>query len=91
MQDLAKQEQFELEVLDSWNSKRLLNNIIFGGGTMLRLCYGLNRFSVDLGFWIVKEIDTGKLFEDIKKHLAHYYQVTDSAQKFYTLLFTFLA
>jgi predicted nucleotidyltransferase component of viral defense system len=52
MQDLIKQEQFEIEVLDRLKSGRFLDNLIFTGGTMLRLCYGLNRFSVDLDFWL---------------------------------------
>ena len=87
MQDLIKQEQFELEVLDKLNSKRLLNDLVFGGGTMLRLCYGLNRFSVDLDFWIIKDIDTDKLFNDLRDYLSGFYELTDSANKFYTLLF----
>ncbi|MCX7991875.1 MAG: nucleotidyl transferase AbiEii/AbiGii toxin family protein, partial [Proteobacteria bacterium] len=48
MQDLVKQEHFEIEVLDRLKSGKLLDSLIFTGGTMLRLCYGLNRFSVDL-------------------------------------------
>jgi len=32
------QERFELEVLDRLNSGKFLTQIIFGGGTMLRLC-----------------------------------------------------
>ncbi|MBI4243194.1 MAG: nucleotidyl transferase AbiEii/AbiGii toxin family protein, partial [Planctomycetes bacterium] len=51
MQDLIRQERFELEVLDRLNSKKILTNLVFGGGSMLRLCFGLNRFSVDLDFW----------------------------------------
>ncbi len=70
MQDLEKQEQFELEVLDRLNSEKLLGNLVFGGGTMLRLCFGLNRFSVDLDFWVVKGIEFDKLFEDLKKCLS---------------------
>lgn len=87
MQDLIKQEKFELEVLDKLNSKRLLNDLVFGGGTMLRLCFGLNRFSVDLDFWIIKDIDTDKLFNDLRDYLSGFYELTDSANKFYTLLF----
>ncbi len=87
MQDLIKQEQFELEVLDRLNSKRLLNDLVFGGGTMLRLCYGLNRFSVDLDFWVIKDIDTDKLFNNLKDSLSEFYELTDSANKFFTLLF----
>jgi len=86
MRDLVKQEQFELEVLDKLNSRKFLNYFVFGGGTMLRLCFGLNRFSVDLDFWIIRDIDTDKLFEDFKKYLSQFYTVKDSANKFYTLL-----
>lgn len=87
MQDLIKQEQFELEVLDNLNSKKLLNSLVFGGGTMLRLCFGLNRFSVDLDFWIVKEIDNNILFKDLKNYLGIFYYLKDSANKYNTLLY----
>jgi predicted nucleotidyltransferase component of viral defense system len=87
MQDLIKQEQFELEVLEKLNSKRLLGQMVFGGGTMLRLCFGLNRFSVDLDFWLVKKINIDKLFREIKDYLASLYKITDSANKLNTLLF----
>jgi hypothetical protein len=40
MQDLIKQEQFEMEVLDRLKSGRFLDRMVFGGGTMLRLCFG---------------------------------------------------
>ncbi len=87
MQDLIKQEQFELELLDRLNSKRLLNDLVFGGGTALRLCFGLNRFSVDLDFWIIKDIDTNRLFKELREHLSSFYELKDSNNKFYTLLF----
>jgi predicted nucleotidyltransferase component of viral defense system len=87
MQNLIKQEQFELEVLERLNSKKFLNNLVFGGGTMLRLCYDLNRFSVDLDFWIIKKVNINKLFKDIENHLNQYYTLSDSENKFYTLLY----
>lgn len=87
MQDLIKQEQFEIEVLDSLNSKKLLDSLVFGGGTMLRLCYGLNRFSVDLVFLVIKKIKFDKLFVSIKECVAGEYSIEDCANKFYTLLF----
>ena len=82
-----KQEQFELEVLDKMNSAKMLKGLIFGGGTMLRLCYGLNRFSVDLDFWAAGKIDSGAFFKDMKDLLASAYSITDAADKFNTLLF----
>lgn len=87
MQDLIKQEEFELEVLDRLNTKRLLNNLIFCGGTMLRLCFGLNRFSVDLDFWLIKGMDYKRLFKDFKTYLEQFYTIRDCINKFHTLLF----
>jgi predicted nucleotidyltransferase component of viral defense system len=86
MQDLIKQEQFELEVLDKLNSKKLLDKFAFGGGTMLRLCHGLDRYSIDLDFWIIREVNRNKLLKGLKRYLSEFYDVVDSADKFYTLL-----
>jgi predicted nucleotidyltransferase component of viral defense system len=87
MQDLIQQERFEIEVLDRLNTGRLLGNLVFGGGTMLRLCFGLNRFSVDLDFWTVKEIDPSTLFQKMQRSLSEFYAIKDATVKFYTLLF----
>lgn len=87
MQSLKKQEEFELEILDKLNSGRFLGKLIFGGGTMLRLCYGLDRYSVDLDFWVMEDIDFKKLFQDLKKYLSLHYKIADAADKFFTLLF----
>lgn len=80
------QERFELEVLDRLNSGKFLMQLVFGGGTMLRLCHGLDRFSVDLDFWVIKDLKTG-FFEDMRAYLAGYYDLKDSAEKFHTILF----
>lgn len=87
MQNLIKQEQFEMEVLDFLNSNRFLNVLVFCGGTMLRLCYGLNRFSVDLDFWLLRKVDVKGLYESIKKSLDQRYTISDTMNKFYTMLY----
>lgn len=87
MQDLIKQEQFELEVLDKLNSKKLLKSVIFCGGTMLRLCFGLNRFSADLDFWARKGLDERALFTGLKNCLGGSYEIKDAANKFHTMFF----
>jgi predicted nucleotidyltransferase component of viral defense system len=87
MQDLIKQEQFEIEVLDRLNTKRFLQNLVFCGGTMLRLCWELDRYSVDLDFWIIKNMDFGKFLNELKTELSEYYKVKDSANKFQTIVF----
>ena len=87
MRDLILHEQFELEALSRLQSGRLLANLIFGGGTMLRLCHGLDRYSVDLDFWAVKKIEWAKFYQRMEKHLLKFYKLTDSANKHFTLLF----
>ncbi|GAB4407346.1 MAG: hypothetical protein OHK0032_02660 [Thermodesulfovibrionales bacterium] len=87
MQDLIKQEKFEVEVLDRLKSGRFLDSLIFTGGTMLRLCYGLNRFSIDLDFWLYKEIDRGDYFRRLKEYFSRYYVIKDAENKFYTMIF----
>ena len=38
--DIFRQhEAFEIEVLDRMNSAKVLEPLVFGGGTMLRLCH----------------------------------------------------
>lgn len=87
MWDLIQQERFEIEVLERLNTRRVLNQLIFTGGTMLRLCYGLNRFSVDLDFWVAKRLSYVRLIAGLKQFLSQFYTITDSANKFHTLLF----
>ena len=58
--DIFKQHEiFEIEVFDRMKSARALNPLVFGGGTMLRLCHELNRYSTDLDFWFVKKNPLG--------------------------------
>ena len=87
MRDLIQHEQFELEVLSRLQSGRFLTNLIFGGGTMLRLCHGLNRYSVDLDFWIAREMDWAKYYRRMEKYLVQFYKIADSANKHFTILF----
>ena len=87
MQGLIEQERFELEVLERLNSGRFFRSLIFGGGTMLRLCHGLERFSVDLDFWLVRPQEAQSLFTALQIHLSRFYQLKDAADKFHTILF----
>ena len=95
MQDLIKQEQFELEVLDRLKSGRFLDRLVFGGGTMLRLCFGLDRYSVDLDFWILPGTagrekkghdDHAAWFSELQRFLARFYEIRDAMEKFHTLI-----
>jgi predicted nucleotidyltransferase component of viral defense system len=87
MDILQRHEILEIETLDRMNSGKFLEPLVFGGGTMLRLCYELNRYSVDLDFWFAKKADPKEYFERLKKYLGQYYELTDAASKHYTILF----
>jgi len=87
MNDLVQQEIFEIEVLTWLKNKGFLRNMIFGGGTMLRLCYNLKRYSVDLDFWIYRKNELDYFFINLKDSLKIDYDLTDAQNKYYTLLF----
>jgi len=87
MRDLIQHEQFELEVLSRLQSGRFLGALVFGGGTMLRLCHGLNRYSADLDFWVAREMEWAKFYRRMEEYLEQFYTIADSANKHYTILF----
>jgi len=87
MDDLIRHERFELEVLDRLKREGLLERLIFGGGTMLRLCHDMPRYSVDLDFWLRPGTRADAYHRRLHRVLAHAFEVTDSKQKFFTLLF----
>jgi len=87
MNDLIQQEIFEIEVLAWLKNKGFLRNMIFGGGTMLRLCYNLKRYSVDLDFWTYRVDKIDQFIIYLKNSLKMEYDLTDTKNKYYTLLF----
>jgi len=84
---LQKHEIFEIEVLDVLKTRRLLTPLVFGGGTMLRLCYELPRYSAGLDFWFIKPVPEQEYFEKTRRVLQQTYEMTDAQMKFRTLLF----
>lgn len=89
MDELARHEQFEIETLDVLNSEKLLEPLLFGGGTMLRLCHGMNRYSVDLDFYFIKPAGHKIFNKKITECLLRHYQLTDAADKHFALLYEF--
>ncbi len=87
MDILRKHEVFEIEVLEKLKNAKFLKSLVFAGGTMLRLCYELNRYSTDLDFWFIHKTDQKSYFNKLKEYLLKYYDLTDSQMKFNTLLF----
>lgn len=86
MDIFQRHEILEIETLEAMNSGKFLEPLVFGGGTMLRLCYELNRYSVDLDFWFVKKTDQKSYFDRLKKYLGERYELTDAHIKFHTIL-----
>jgi hypothetical protein len=87
VRDLILHEQFELELLNSMKSGRLLDALVFTGGTMLRLCHGLDRYSVDLDFWAAKDdTDWVKYARRLGAQLSRDYQIADATNKRFSLV-----
>ena len=87
MDVFRQHEMFEIDVLEKMNSMKVLEPLVFGGGSMLRLCHELNRYSVDLDFWLIKKISQKDYFEKIHKAFDKGYEITDSQTKHFTILF----
>ena len=87
MDTLKQHEVFEIEVLEKMSSARMLEPLVFGGGTMMRLCHELNRYSVDLDFWFFKEISQNDFFNKARKVFEKDYEITDAKIKHHTILF----
>ncbi len=86
MRQLEQHEVFEIEVLQFMKSKKFIDSLVFGGGTMLRLCHELNRYSVDLDFYFKKQTDHEKYFNKIGDEFKKKYVVTDNYNKLNTIL-----
>lgn len=87
MNILQKHEVFEIEALDLLHRSKVLEPLVFGGGTMLRLCHELNRYSVDLDFWFIRREDEGDFFERARQSLEKGYEMTDAQMKRQILIF----
>lgn len=86
MKRLEDHESFEMAFLNLLASHRLTGSLVFGGGTMLRLCHELPRYSLDLDFWFYKEADFSDFFRRLRDAAATAYEVTDAQEKFHSLL-----
>jgi len=87
MDVLRRHEIYEIETLEKLKNAGFLGPLVFGGGTMLRLCYNIPRYSADLDFWFVREVDKDAYFARFRQYLEREYELTDSEIKLYTLLF----
>jgi predicted nucleotidyltransferase component of viral defense system len=86
MKRLEDHESFEMAFLNLLASHRLTGFLVFGGGTMLRLCHELPRYSLDLDFWFYKETDFSGFFSRLRDVASAGYEITDAQEKFHSLL-----
>ncbi len=86
MDIFEQHEKFEIEVLDKLHRAKLLEPLVFGGGTMLRLCHELKRYSADIDFWFIKRVEPSSYFSKMKQQLNKDYEITDAQIKHYTFL-----
>jgi predicted nucleotidyltransferase component of viral defense system len=87
MNIFEKHEIFEIEILEKMKSGRVLAPLVFGGGTMLRLCHEMKRYSADLDFWRIRELEENMLFNNIRNFLQKDYEITDAQVKKSIILF----
>ncbi len=71
MRPVIEKELLHYDILYCLEQKGLLDNLVFQGGTSLRLCYGGNRFSEDLDFAGGKNFSSQTLAE-MKNCIEHY-------------------
>ena len=86
MKRLEDHESFEMAFLNRLASNRLTGPLVFGGGTMLRLCHELPRYSLDLDFWFYKETDFSDFLRRLRDAASPAYEITDAQEKFHSLL-----
>jgi predicted nucleotidyltransferase component of viral defense system len=86
---LANHETLEMEVLQWLRSKGFLRSLVFGGGTMLRLCHEMPRYSLDMDFWFYKEVEYDAFYNQLENLIGQEYDVTDMQNKFYSILAEF--
>jgi predicted nucleotidyltransferase component of viral defense system len=83
LQPVIEKELLHYEILAALDAKRLLDRLVFQGGTCLRLCYNSQRYSEDLDFAGGPKFDESSLFtlkDVVEEHLTKRYEVTVSVK-----------
>lgn len=91
MWDLSKHERLEMELLEGLNSLKVLNYLIFCGGTMLRLCHELGRYSVDLDFWLFQKERSVFIYNEIKNYLDTHLRLKSANNTRWAICFEFVS
>ena len=85
--DNILKEHYQMFLLDILFNAAFENNLVFKGGTALRLAYGSIRFSADLDFSLMNEIAFSEFNQAIKKieKVIPGALIKDIHDKYYTL------
>jgi len=86
MRSLENHEAFEMAILQWLGSKRFLGSLSLGGGTMLRLCHELPRYSLDMDFWFFKTEDYEEFYKRLSDALSREHDLTDAQNKYHSIL-----
>ncbi|MFH1232916.1 MAG: nucleotidyl transferase AbiEii/AbiGii toxin family protein [Patescibacteria group bacterium] len=70
-------EYLQLFILEFLYNHKKYQDLIFTGGSCLRLCYGLNRLSEDLDLDTLKQIDKKELSKELKEYFKKTLQYPD--------------
>lgn len=86
--EFVAREAWEIVILKELFEKKWADKLVFKGGTALRLAYQSPRFSIDLDFSILGKINPKDFFDFLNDLVRKYpeLEVSDKADKFYTLL-----
>lgn len=81
-------EYYEILNLKDLAGSPISDKLIFKGGTALRLAHGSPKFSEDLDFSIISELNNANFLNIIKKIISriHDSEITDLAEKYYTYI-----
>lgn len=86
--DATTHKTFLIKILKDIFTNHALGPILgFKGGTAAYLFYGLNRFSVDLDFDLLKKESEEFVFQEVRKILEKYGIVKDATMKRFNLLY----
>jgi len=84
MRPVVEKEILHYDIFQALDQARLLRNLVFQGGTSLRLCRGSNRFSEDLDFAGGAEFNAATLAdmkEAIESHIGSRYGLLVSVKE----------
>lgn len=85
--DYVAREEYEILLLKELFESEYGTSLVFKGGTALRLAYQSPRFSEDLDFTLIREIDREKFISFLKQVGKKYSTIieVESIDKFYTV------